>query len=335
MDSETLKETARALAAGDKGILAMDESVPTCNRRFAILGIGETEEKRRQWRELIATTPGIGDFISGAILFEETIRQKTSAGRPIVEVLREAGIIPGIKVDERTKAMALHPGEMVTEGLDGLRERLEEYREAGARFAKWRAVITIGAGIPTRGCIEANAHALARYAALAQEAGLVPVVEPEVLMEGTHTMDQCEEVTEVVLREVFSSLVRQRVLLEGTVLKTGMVLPALGCPVQNTIMEEAEATLRCMLRTVPAAVPVIAFLSGGQPGQLASARLSAINERYRQTAPWALSFSFARAIQQTAMAQWNGEDAQREAAQTTLLHRARSNAMARRGEYIE
>ena len=335
MNIEAIIGTAQALVSNHKGLLAMDESTPTCNKRFAKLGIPQTEEYRRRWRELIATTPGIGDSISGTILFDETIRQSTKEGIPIVEALTGAGIIPGIKVDAGAVAMALHPGEKVTDGLDGLRRRLEEYRGMGARFAKWRAVITIGSGIPGRSCIEANAHALARYAALCQEAGMVPVVEPEVLMDGEHTIKRCGEVSEEVLLAVFNELNRQRVVPEGLILKTNMVLPALGCPTQNSDDEVADATMKSLLRTVPAAVPGIAFLSGGQSSELASARLNAINVRHGSRAPWALSFSFARAIQQPAMEIWHGETANTAAAQKSLEHRARCNFLARQGLYHE
>ena len=272
-----LIDTARALVAGGKGLLAMDESNPTCNKRFAQLGIPQTEEVRRAYRELIVTTPGLGESISGAILYDETIRQRKKDGTPFVQVLTDAGIIPGIKVDTGAKDMAGFPGEKVTEGLDGLRGRLAEYAQMGARFAKWRAVIAIGAGLPTQGCITANAHALARYAALCQEAGLVPIVEPEVLMAGIHILQRCGEVTEEVLRTVFNQLNAQRVMLEGMILKPNMVLPGLTCPMQETVDEIADATVSCLLRTVPAAVPGIAFLSGGQSAELASARLNAMN----------------------------------------------------------
>lgn len=333
MDTKRLTDTARALAEGDRGILAMDESTGTCNRRFRKLGIPDTAEKRREWRELIATAPGLGDSIAGAILFDETVRQETSDGRPVACILEEAMVIPGVKVDLKAHGLALHPGESVTEGLDGLRERLLEYRTLGLRFTKWRAVIAIGENLPSSGCIEANAHALARFAALSQEAGLVPIVEPEMLMEGTHTMERCREVSERVLRALYRELAAQGVLLEGTVLKTSMVLPALRCPRQRTIAEEAEATAGCLMRTVPAAVPVVAFLSGGQPPELAAARLSALNERCRESAPWALSFSFARAIQQPAMEVWKGDGRNREAAQRALLDRAKGCFMARKGRY--
>jgi fructose-bisphosphate aldolase class I len=334
MNSQTLRDTAQALVADDKGLLAMDESTPTCNKRFASLGIPQTVEARRAYREMIVTTAGLGECISGAILFDETIRQQKSDGTPFVKVLIEAGIIPGIKVDTGAKELAGHPGEKVTEGLDGLRDRLAEYVRMGARFAKWRAVITIGDGIPSWGCIHANAHALARYAALCQEAGLVPVVEPEVLMDGEHTMDQCCEVTDKVLRTVFSELFAQRVMLEGIILKSNMVLPGSTCAKHESIEEVADATVNCLLRAVPAAVPAIAFLSGGQSAELASARLNAMNVRFKSRLPWALAFSFARAIQQPALEIWHGEATNVRAAQKALYHRAHCNKAARRGEYL-
>ena len=333
MNTKELIDTARALVAGDKGLLAMDESNPTCNKRFARLGIPQTEETRRAYRDLIVTTPGLGECISGAILYDETIRQQKTDGTPFVKVITDAGIIPGIKVDTGAKDMAGHPGEKITEGLDGLRDRLAEYFQMGARFAKWRAVITLDAGIPSRGCIEANAQALARYAALCQEAGLVPVVEPEVLMEGDHTLAQCFEVTEEVLRTVFHHLYTQRVMLEGVILKPNMVLPGLACSMQETVDEVADATVKCLLRAVPAAVPGIAFLSGGQSAELASARLNAMNLRFKSRLPWALAFSFARAIQQPALEIWQGDEAHLLAAQQALYHRAECNRAARRGEY--
>jgi fructose-bisphosphate aldolase class I len=333
MSSQELIVTAGAMVAEDKGLLAMDESNPTCNKRFAKLGIPQTEEARRAYRELILTTPCLGECISGVILYDETIRQQKKDGTPFVKVITDAGIIPGIKVDTGAKDMAGHPGEKITEGLDGLRERLAEYFQMGARFAKWRAVITIANGIPSRGCIEANAHALARYAALCQEAGLVPVVEPEVLMDGDHTLERCYEVTEEVLQTVFSQLYIQRVMLEGMILKPNMVLPGLICHTQEMVDEVADATVRCLLREVPAAVPRIAFLSGGQSGELASARLNAMNVRFKSRLPWALAFSFARAIQQPALEIWHGEEANVPAAQQALYHRAKCNQAARRGEY--
>ena len=333
MNTQKLIDTARTLVAGGKGLLAMDESNPTCNKRFAKLGIPQTVEARRAYRELIVTTPGLGDSISGAILYDETIRQQKKDGTPFVNVLIDAGIIPGIKVDAGAKDLAGHPGEKITEGLDGLRDRLTEYSQMGARFAKWRAVIIIGDGIPSRGCIEANAQALARYAALCQEAGLAPIVEPEVLMDGGHPLERCAEVTEEVLRTVFHQLYLQRVILEGMILKPNMVLPGLACPRQETVDEVADATVRCLLRAAPAAVPGIAFLSGGQPAELASARLNAMNVRFKARLPWALTFSFSRAIQQPALEIWRGDEAHVVAAQQALNHRALCNRAARRGEY--
>jgi len=311
----------------------MDESNATCNKRFAAAGVHQTAEARRAYRELIVTTPGLGECISGAILYDETLRQQKKDGTPFALAITDAGILPGIKVDTGAEEMAGHPGEKITGGLDGLRVRLAEYSHMGARFAKWRAVITVGDGIPSRGCIEANAHALARYAALCQEAGLVPVVEPEVLMNGGHTMERCGRVTEKVLRTVFDQLYTQRVTLEGMILKPNMVVPGLSCPRQETADEVADATVMCLLRSVPAAVPGIAFLSGGQSGELASARLNAMNVRFKSRAPWALAFSFARAIQQPALEIWRGEEANVQAAQEALYHRARCNMAARRGEY--
>jgi len=333
MSSQELIAIAGAMVAEDKGLLAMDESNPTCNKRFARLGIPQTEEARRAYRELILTTPGLGECISGVILYDETIRQQKKDGTPFVKVITDAGIIPGIKVDTGAKDMAGHPGEKITEGLDGLRNRLAEYFQMGARFAKWRAVINIADGIPSRGCIVANAHVLARYAALCQEAGMVPVIEPEVLMDGEHTLEWCSVVTQEVLRTVFDQLYTQRVMLEGMILKPNMVLPGLTCPRQETVDIVADATVRCLLRAVPAAVPGIAFLSGGQSGELASARLNAMNVRFKSRLPWALAFSFARAIQQPALEIWRGEEAHVVAAQQALYHRARCNRAARRGEY--
>jgi len=330
-NDQKLIDTAKAMVANNKGLLAIDESSPTCNKRFAKLEIPQTEECRRAYRELIITTPGLGEFISGLILYDETIRQQKKDGTPFMQVIADAGIIPGIKVDMGAEALAGHPGETVTEGLDGLRDRLQLYAQMGARFAKWRAVLTIGADIPSRGCIEANAHALARYAALCQEAGLVPIVEPEVLMAGAHTLEQCGEVTAKVLQTVFYQLYSQRVMLEGIILKPNMVLPGLTCPQPASVEEVAEATVQCLLRTVPAAVSGIAFLSGGQSGELASAHLNAMNLRFK--APWALTFSFGRAIQQPALELWHGKESNLLAAQQLLLHRAKCNGAARQGEY--
>jgi fructose-bisphosphate aldolase class I len=333
MNAQNLMDTAMTLMADHKGLLAMDESDPTCNKRFAKLGIPQTAEFRRAYRELIVAAPGLGESISGAILFDETIRQQKKDGTPFAKALADAGIIPGIKVDAGAKDMAAHPGEKITEGLDGLRERLAEYFQMGARFAKWRAVIAIGDDIPSRSCLEANAHTLARYAALCQEAELVPIVEPEVLMDGAHTLEHCRKVTEETLRNVFIQLNGQRVLLEGMILKPNMVLSGLDCPAQKSVDEVADATVKTLLRTVPAAVPGIAFLSGGQPSELASARLNAMNVRFKSRMPWALTFSFSRAIQQPALEIWQGKDANVLPAQKALVHRAKCNRAARRGEY--
>jgi fructose-bisphosphate aldolase class I len=333
MNTQMLRDTAKLLFADNRGLLAMDESTGTCNKRFAKQGIPQTIEAHRAYRELIVTTPGLGECIGGAILYDETIRQNTKDGTPFVKVLIDAGITPGIKVDKGAKELAGHPGEKVTEGLDGLRDRLAEYFQMGARFAKWRAVIAIGDGLPSWGCIAANAHALARYAALCQEAGLVPVVEPEVIMDGDHTLQQCCKVTDEVLRTVFGELFAQRVVLEGMVLKPNMVLPGAACASQPALDEVADATVNCFLRAVPAAMPAIAFLSGGQSAELASARLNAMNVRFKSRLPWALAFSFARAIQQPALEIWNGQEANVVPAQKALYHRARCNQAARRGEY--
>ena len=333
MNERQLVSTASTLVANDKGLLAIDESTPTCNKRFARLGIPQTEEARRDYRELLLTTPELGQCISGVILCDETIRQHKSDGTAFLDVIREAGFMPGIKVDTGAKDLAGHPGEKVTEGLDGLRDRLADYAGMGARFAKWRAVLGIGDLTPSVGCIAANAHALARYAALCQEAGIVPVVEPEVLMDGAHTMEQCSWVTESVLRALFDELYAQRVMLEGMILKPNMVLPGARCAAQQSAESVADATLQCLLRVVPAAVPGIAFLSGGQSGVLASERLNAMNVRFKAHLPWALTFSYARAIQQPAMEIWHGDLARVSAAQRALYHRARCNRAARQGRY--
>ena len=333
MNTQELINTAEALVAGDKGLLAMDESNPTCDKRFAKQGIPQTEEARRAYRELIITTPRLGECISGTILYDETIRQRKKDGTLFIKAIIDAGIIPGIKVDIGAKDLAGHPGEKITEGLDGLRGRLKEYFQMGARFAKWRAVITVGDRIPSQGCVEANAQALARYAALCQEAGLVPVVEPEVLMEGDHSLERCRELTEEVLRAVFAHLYVQRVTLEGMILKPNMVLPGLLCAEQEAVDTVADATIGSLLRVVPAAVPGVAFLSGGQSCELASARLNAMNARFKLHLPWAVAFSFARAIQQPALELWKGKDENVVAAQQALYHRARCNRAARRGEY--
>ena len=330
---QLLSDTAKALMAGNKGLIAMDESTSTCNQRFAALDIPQTEEARRDYRDLIVTTQNLSDFISGAILFDETIHQRTKDGTPFSKALSDVGIIPGIKVDSGAKNLAGHPSEKVTEGLDGLRDRLVGYSQMGAKFAKWRAVITIGEGVPSQGCIEANASALARYSALCQEAGLVPIVEPEVLMEGDHTMEQCQRVTEEVIRTLFRHLYDQRVMIEGVILKPNMVLPGLSCEKQESVAEVAKATIECLMRSVPAAVPGIAFLSGGQTPELASARLNEINRLAKSQSPWPLTFSYSRAIQQPALDVWRGKQSKILEAQTVLLHRARCNHAARCGEY--
>jgi len=333
MDTRRLVDTARALVAGDRGLLAMDESTPTCDKRFAKLGIPTTEAMRRAYRDLIVTTPNLGRCISGAILYDETMRQTTLAGVPFAQALEQAGIVPGIKVDAGAKPLAGFADEVVTEGLDGLRDRLGEYAAMGARFANWRAVIRIGAGLPSAGCLAANAHALARYAALCQEAGLVPIVEPEVLMDGDHPLARCAAVTEATLHAVFDALHGQRVFLEGMLLKPNMVVPGEDAREPASVDAVADATVGCFLRTVPAAVPGIAFLSGGQESKLASAHLNAMNVRFRGRLPWPLAFSFARAIQQPALEIWRGQAANVGAAQQALFHRADCNRAARRGEY--
>ena len=325
--------TVRALMAPDKGLLAMDESIPTCHKRFADLGIPQTEEARRSWRELIVTTPGLGEAISGAILFDETLHQKTKKGRPFLDCLQEQGIIPGIKLDAGAKAMAGFPGEKVTEGLDGLRGRLEDYFQQGARFAKWRAVITIGESLPTQACLEANMQALARYAALCQEAGIVPIVEPEVLLDGSHTLARCADVSEETLVVLFGQLFTQRVDLRAIILKPSMVLPGKDCPVQESVDEVAEATVTCLLKAVPSAVPGVAFLSGGQSAELATQRLNAMNVKFKSKMPWPLTFSYSRAVQQPALETWAGQDENVAAAQKALYHRAKCNSAARCGEY--
>ncbi len=331
MYEKELRETARAMVAPGRGILAADESSGTIEKRFKTINVPSTEENRRAYRDLLFTTAGAAEFISGVILFDETIRQKTSDGRPFPKVLADQGIVPGIKVDTGAKALAGAPGEKVTEGLDGLRERLKQYRDLGARFAKWRAVITIGEGIPSSYCIDANAHALARYAALCQEAGIVPIVEPEVLMDGGHTIERCEEVTSKTLRSVFNALFEHRVLLEGAMLKPNMVLPGKLCPQQATPQQIAEATTRCFLRHVPAAIPGIVFLSGGQSDQEATENLNAMNAM--GSFPWELSFSYGRALQAPVLQAWLGRKENVGAAQRAYLHRCRCNGAARYGKY--
>ena len=332
MNLTELEATARALVPAGRGILAADESHPSIAKRFEALGIANTEETRRVYRQMLFTTKGIAEFISGVILFDETIKQKADDGTPLGEVLARQGIIPGIKVDRGAKALAGAPGEQVTEGLDGLRERLAEYVKLGARFAKWRAVIAVGPGLPTAYAIEANAHALARYAALCQEAGVVPIVEPEVLMDGDHTIERCFEATEATLHAVFGALHRQRVHLPGMLLKPNMVLSGKGCPRQAPVGEVAEATIRCFRRTVPAAVPGIVFLSGGQSDELATAHLHAMNAMAGGH-PWQLSFSYGRALQAAAQKAWKGDPGRLAAGQKAFHHRARMNSLARQGRY--
>jgi len=333
MNTQELKETCRKLMADDKGLLAMDESNPTCNKRFALLCIPQNEETRRAYRELIITTPGLGEYISGVILYDETIRQKKRDGTSFLKVINDIGIIPGIKVDIGAKDMAGHAGEKITEGLDGLRERLTEYYKMGARFAKWRAVLAVSNCVPSRACLEANAQALSRYAALCQEVGLVPIVESEVLMDGDHTLERCRRLTEEALEIVFNHLFVQGVMLEGMILKPNMVLPGLACPIQESVEEVSDVTVKSLLRVVPASVGGVAFLSGGQSCELASERLNAMNLTFKSRLPWPLAFSFARAIQQPALEIWLGQDANVLAAQEALYHRARCNRAARRGEY--
>jgi len=331
MDKTNMQNIARALVAPGKGILAADESLPTIEKRFQSIGVPSAEENRRAYRDLLFTTPELGNYISGAILFEETLRQSDSRGNPFPEALRKERIIPGIKVDKGTKALAGFPGDKITEGLDGLRDRFAEYAKLGAQFAKWRAVITIGPDIPSATCIESNAEALGRFAALSQEAGLVPIVEPEVLMDGDHPLERHLEVTEKMLQAVFIALRRHRVQLEAMLLKPNMVLPGKKCAQQVSNDEIAKATLACMLRHVPAAVPGLVFLSGGQGDVEATERLNAMNKRGR--APWQLSFSFGRALQAPALAAWKGRPENIAAAQAALLHRARCNGAARSGDY--
>jgi fructose-bisphosphate aldolase, class I len=331
MNLDQLNKVARAMVAPGKGILAADESTPTIKKRFDKVGVENTEQHRRTYREMLFSTPGMEAWIGGVIMFDETLRQQSRAGVPFPELLAGRGVVPGIKVDAGAKPLAGFPGETVTEGLDGLRKRLEEYHALGAGFAKWRAVIAIGEGIPSAFCIEANAHALARYAALCQEAGIVPIVEPEVLMDGGHDLARCEQVTGAVLVEVFGALARHRVALEGMVLKPNMVVAGQDCPAQPPVEEVAEATLRCLRRYVPAAVPGIAFLSGGQSEQEATANLSAMNALGPH--PWELSFSYGRALQASALQAWSGSEERLAAGQQTFAHRARMNHLARSGQY--
>jgi fructose-bisphosphate aldolase, class I len=329
-----LKSTAKAMVAPGKGILAADESTGTIEKRFSKIGVPNTEMNRRDYRELLFRSPGMAEYISGVILFDETIRQEAADGTRLVKLLEDQGIIPGIKVDEGAKPLAGAPGETVTEGLDGLRARLDEYKSLGARFTKWRAVIHIGDETPTGYAIDVNAHALARYAALSQEAGLVPIVEPEVLMDGAHSIDECYEVTLVTLREVFAQLAHQGVELDSMVLKPNMVISGTDAPDRASPSEVAAQTIRCFLHTVPAIVPGIAFLSGGQSDEEATVNLDAINRAAAKVgAPWQLTFSYGRGLQAAPQKAWGGKSDQARAGQEAFIHRARLTAMARRGSY--
>jgi fructose-bisphosphate aldolase, class I len=328
---EELRRTAEEIVADGRGILAADESTGTIKKRFDSIELESTEESRRAYRDMLFTTPGLGEFVSGVILYDETIRQQAADGTPFPKLLTKSGMIPGIKVDTGAKPLAFSPEETVTEGLDGLRERFQEYRELGARFAKWRAVITIGEGLPTDDCLRVNAHALARYAALSQEAGLVPIVEPEVLMDGDHTIERCFDVTKETLHHVFHELHEQWILLEGMLLKPNMVVSGKDCPDQASPERVAELTLRCFREEVPAAVPGVVFLSGGQSDQQATENLQAINAQGEQ--PWKLSFSYGRALQAPALSAWAGDEANVELGQRMLHHRARLNSAAATGRY--
>ena len=330
MAAQELEAIANSIVADHKGILAADESTGTIKKRFDTIGVESTEENRRAYRNLLFTTAGFEEYIGGVIMYDETVRQSTDDGTPFAQVLSSKGVVPGIKVDTGAHDLAGHPGEKVTEGLDGLRARLEEYVKLGARFAKWRAVITIGDGIPTDACISANAHALARYAALCQEAGLVPIVEPEVLMDADNTLEVCLEVTTRTLHETYDALYEHGVDLQGTLLKPNMVIAGKKCAVQPPADRIAQATVACFHAVVPAAVPGIVFLSGGQSEVQATENLNAIN---RVGGPWALSFSYGRALQQSALAAWGGDTTSADAAQAAFFHRARMNSLAVAGEW--
>ncbi|MBN8739915.1 MAG: fructose-bisphosphate aldolase [Lysobacterales bacterium 69-70] len=332
MSIEQLESIAQAMVAPGKGIIAIDESNTTIKKRFDGVGIDCTEENRRAYREMLLTAPNLSDHISGAILYDETLRQSSRAGVPFTKIMLDHGILPGIKVDKGPHPLAGFPGELVTEGLDGLRDRLKEYADLGAKFAKWRAVITIGDDMPSSTCIEANCHALARYAALCQEAGIVPMVEPEVLMDGAHDLDVCYDVTEVTLRSLFASLYEQNVMLEGTILKASMVVSGKDCPEQASIDEVAEATVRCLKASVPASLPGIVFLSGGQSDEAATAHLNAMNQMGPH--PWPLSFSYGRAMQSAALKLWSKDMTANFAdAQKTVAQRARENGLAALGQW--
>ncbi len=333
MSANSLEAIAQAMVAPGKGLLAADESTGTIEKRLASVKVENTEENRRAYRDMLFSAKGLGQYISGVILYDETIRQKSASGASFVELLVKSGILPGIKVDTGAKDLAFCPGEKVTEGLDNLARRCADYVKLGAKFAKWRAVITIGPDLPSATCIAANAHALARYAAICQAAGLVPIVEPEVLMDGDHTIERCEEVTEWTLNAVYEALYLNRVTLERSVLKPSMVISGKECPTQAGVEEVAERTVRTLKRTVPAAVAGIVFLSGGQSDELATAHLNAMNRTYAGQTPWPLSFSYGRALQQPSLKAWKGAAANVAAAQAALLHRARMNSLARAGRY--
>ena len=334
LSESPLRSIALALVADSKGILAADESLPSIEKRFKSINIPSTEENRRAYREMLFSAEGIAESINGVILFDETLRQKASDGTPFAEVLQRQGLIPGIKVDKGTKPLALAEGELIAEGLDGLRERLQEYRELGAKFAKYRCAIKIGPNIPSIGCINANAHVLARYAALCQETGILPIIEPEVEMNGDHDIERCFEVTELTLRSTFAQLCEQRVVPEDVLLKTNMVLPGKGHSQQSSADEIADYTLRCFARSVPAAIPGIVFLSGGQSESQATANLNAIIAR-GASAPWKLSFSFGRALQDSALKTWKGEQNNVSEARKAFIHRAKLNSLAQSGLYKE
>jgi fructose-bisphosphate aldolase class I len=330
--SQTLSDIAKALVVDGKGILAADESSPTIKKRFDSIGVESTEDTRRDYRTMLFTSPEAGRYISGVILFDETLRQSAADGTPLVEVLTTGGMIPGIKVDKGAKDLAGFPGEKVTEGLDGLRDRCAEYAGLGAKFTKWRAVYTIGEEGPSAACLTANAHALARYAAIAQEAGLVPIVEPEVLMDGDHTIDDCQIVSEEVLRTVFAELTVQEVELEGMLLKPNMVLSGADCPEQAGVEEVAKRTVQTLKRAVPAAVPGIVFLSGGQSDEVATLHLNAMN-KLGESLPWQLSFSYGRALQAAPLKAWGGSAENLAIAQSAFLERAKANGAATLGTY--
>jgi len=331
MDAKLMTETARAMVAPGKGLLAADESAGTCKKRFDSVNVECTEENRRAYREMLFATPGIAEFVSGVILFDETLRQRTRDGVNFAEYLKKNGIIPGIKVDAGAHDMALHPGEKVTEGLDALARRMDEYFKMGARFAKWRAVITIGKAIPSMACIDANAHALTRYSAICQEASIVPIVEPEVLLDGDHTVERCEEVSEATLEALFHALERHGVSLEHLILKASMVVSGKDSARQASVQEVAERTLRVLKRTVPAALPGVVFLSGGQTDENATAHLDAMNRLGE--APWPLTFSYSRALQAVALKAWRGAPGNVAAAQKAFQHRARMNSLASKGQW--